>query len=29
MRQRLIADGHLSYLDLARVTGSRLTFRAG
>jgi hypothetical protein len=28
-RQRLIAEGHLSYIDLARVTGSRLTFRAG
>jgi transposase len=28
-RQRLIAEGLLSYLDLARVTGSRLTFRAG
>jgi Transposase IS66 family/IS66 C-terminal element len=28
-RRRLIAEGHLSYIDLARVTGSRLTFRAG
>jgi hypothetical protein len=28
-RQRLIVEGHLSYIDLARVTGSRLTFRAG
>jgi len=28
-RQRLIADGRLSYIDLARVTGSRLSFRAG
>ena len=28
-RQRLIAEGRLSYIDLARVTGSRLTFRAG
>ena len=27
-RQRLIAEGRLSYVDLARVTGSRLTFRA-
>jgi transposase len=27
-RQRLIAEGRLSYIDLARVTGSRLTFRA-
>jgi transposase len=28
-RQRLIAEGHLSYIDIAWVTGSRLTFRAG
>lgn len=28
-RQRLIAEGRLTYLDIARVTGSRLTFRAG
>ena len=28
-RQRLIAEGDLNYIDLARVTGSRLTFRAG
>jgi hypothetical protein len=28
-RQRLIAEGRLSYIDLARVTGSRLTLRAG
>jgi hypothetical protein len=27
-RQRLIAEGRLRYLDLARVTGSRLAFRA-
>ncbi len=27
-RQRLIAEGRLRYLDLAQVTGSRLTFRA-
>jgi transposase len=27
-RQRLIAEGRLSYIDLARATGSRLTFRA-
>ena len=27
-RQRLIAEGRLSYIDIARVTGSRLTFRA-
>jgi len=27
-RQRLIAEGRLCYLDLARVTGSRLAFRA-
>ncbi|KYF47635.1 hypothetical protein BE04_15345 [Sorangium cellulosum] len=26
-RQRLIADGRLKYLDLARITGSRLAFR--
>jgi len=26
-RQRLIAEGRLCYLDLARVTGSRLAFR--
>ena len=28
-RQRLIAEGRLKYLDLARVTGSRLVFRDG
>lgn len=28
-RQRLIAEGRLIYIDIARVTGSRLTFRAG
>ena len=26
-RQRLIAEGRLKYLDLARITGSRLAFR--
>lgn len=28
-RQRLIAEGRLKYLDLARITGSRLVFRDG
>jgi hypothetical protein len=28
-RQRLIAEGRLKYLDLARITGSRLAFRDG
>ncbi|MGK4002732.1 hypothetical protein WMF31_08925 [Sorangium sp. So ce1036] len=27
-RQRLIAEGRLKYLDLARITGSRLVLRA-
>ena len=27
-RQRLIAEGRLKYIDLAQVTGSRLTYPA-